>query len=1232
MGATDSWTSRNRLRESGDRQPAMTLGEWLDAMGAEDDERGDRGRRRAARPRHDDDPADDRILKSALAEIDARERRMERRTDDMLEALDRWMSRGDRPANGRPAEPGRLDAALDQIERRLSDIAGRIDERLAAPTPGAGHAELDARLADIGRRIDAAQAARRADPQDQERLARLESSLETLVKRLETRPGDAPAPLNGPRRRARPDIAAATAEIRAHQMKLEQAAQAPAGDLNDRLAAIAERLEAAQTRTIEAIAPAFDTMRSDIAALASRLQAPPPQQQQPDFSPLRDQLDSLKSAIVGAISDRPAVDAIRGEIASLGRRLDQPKPAVDIAPLQQQIASLATRLETPPASAQIDEEMAALRSAVVSAVRERDHLDPTRLLDGLESRIDAAGGRISNDVRSQIQVAILELRQAIEQTTPASDQSPLADEVRRLSDRLDASYARRDDGTTLARIESQLSNLSIRFDRLQAEPAAAMDGDQLERLAGEIRTMAREIGPASAVAKLEDQLQALDAKLEDVRSRPVAVSGKGASKAVAELSGLESMIRNLTERMEAAREDQNNGPARFDELQEQIRAVAEKLDRTDGAQSLSSIERTISDLFAQIDSLRQDRDSAAEMAARRAAEAAAREVADDVLRRAADIAGANPRLEALADDVSALRRTGDLVDRKTHETLEAIHSALEKIVERIGAVERDVLWGGATPTISESAPVPPAASVMASAPPAAPPLAPAPAPVAAPPAAPEPAPAATRARPVSPPQDADAPLTARLTGRRQTAVNPAVETPAGKSLFSIKLPFMGRAKPSAAAESAARPPAPNAATPAAARSANADLPLEPGSGRPAVAKPSNDAAAAMRTQLVAAARRASQLAVEETSAARAGKSASAEPEAEKGKSFLEARKKPILIGLAALVLAVLAVNVLTRTGGDIAPRTEEKVSAILPAAPADTAKRPQAAESTPAAPLDITPPPSSQVDTTVVGSIPKPGDAPPSAKPVEAPPSLIPAPAPIDASDLPTAITSPVLRDAALRGDPAAAYEVGVRLFDGRGVARDPKLALKWFERSANEGLAPAQFRVGNMYEKGVGVARDAKLAKLWYQRAADKGNAKALHNLGVLIAEGGDGKPDYAVAADHFTRAAKLGVRDSQYNIAILMARGLGVAQSMTDAYMWLSVAAQQGDDEAAKKRDEIGQRLSPAELASAKAAAQAFKPAPNDKFANDVAAPEKGWDAPIASPAPTPSRGKAKGDGSKV
>ena len=114
--------------------------------------------------------------------------------------------------------------------------------------------------------------------------------------------------------------------------------------------------------------------------------------------------------------------------------------------------------------------------------------------------------------------------------------------------------------------------------------------------------------------------------------------------------------------------------------------------------------------------------------------------------------------------------------------------------------------------------------------------------------------------------------------------------------------------------------------------------------------------------------------------------------------------------------------------------------------------------------------------------------------------------------------------------------------------------------------------------------------ARDYYEKAATQGHVRAMHNLAVIEAEGVEGKPDYAGAAQWFHRAADYGVRDSQFNLAILYARGMGVSQNLGQSYVWFDIAARQGDEDAARKRDEIAARLDAATLEAARKQASDF------------------------------------------
>ena len=198
------------------------------------------------------------------------------------------------------------------------------------------------------------------------------------------------------------------------------------------------------------------------------------------------------------------------------------------------------------------------------------------------------------------------------------------------------------------------------------------------------------------------------------------------------------------------------------------------------------------------------------------------------------------------------------------------------------------------------------------------------------------------------------------------------------------------------------------------------------------------------------------------------------------------------------------------------------------------------------------------------------------------------------------------LREAAEAGDTKALFELGSRYADGRGVKQDMGQASIWYEKSAELGFAPAQYRIGNLYEKALGVERDITRAKTWYQLAAEQGNASAMHNLAVLYAMGADGTPDNQSAARWFRSAADLGVKDSQFNLGILAAKGVGMPRSLEESYKWFALAAKSGDSDAASKRDEIANALTPDQLMQAKAAVELWKSAPVDPEANSVEIPE--------------------------
>lgn len=212
--------------------------------------------------------------------------------------------------------------------------------------------------------------------------------------------------------------------------------------------------------------------------------------------------------------------------------------------------------------------------------------------------------------------------------------------------------------------------------------------------------------------------------------------------------------------------------------------------------------------------------------------------------------------------------------------------------------------------------------------------------------------------------------------------------------------------------------------------------------------------------------------------------------------------------------------------------------------------------------------------------------------------------------ELPPATIGPnSLRQAAMKGDPSAEFEIGARFAEGKGVAQDLKQAVSWYQRAASKGFAPAQYRYASMLERGLGAKADLAKASVWYQRAAEQGIVKAMHNLAVLTS-GRDGVPaDHTLAMRWFTSAAEYGLVDSQFNLAIMHENGLGVEKDNREAYKWFSLAARAGDAEASKRRDVVKTKLSPSELREIDAQIESWRSKMADNAINDPRQAGEAW-----------------------
>ncbi len=1224
-----------RMREDGAR--AKRRSDRRSGRARDDGRDDEAGRRRGARTlsrkasarevswREADDA--EALIEDALASFERRANRGQEKTAralaDVAELIETSQGRRDREGRALESISQRLAEIEQRVGRgadegdyrpirgalsRLESGLGSLQNDNGGARSGAGLRDIDSKLAEIAANLErGAGPAGRAGEED--RLARIEGQIATLATQIERASTRTPLrAVAAASAAARPAAGDAVSQIMRRQRELDgdaplgfaaaRAAPRPPFDarrapseLETRLASIVERLERRLPGDDEAAgaaqpAAALTGLQGDIARMSQHIEK------------MREDIEKRPGAIAGA----DALEHVRREIAAVSRGLGELAPRGSISSLERAVREIADRLEI----ARIE----GVRDAVATPIEQlaRDlraglrELDPRAAIGALEQDVRAIAAKIEN----------LEVRGGVDPQTIRA----IFDQTREVRDLLSRAADASHSGE---RAQRELANLAARLDN-----GGGVAPAEIAHVVDEIRSAVSLSGGTGAVQALEQRIEKLsdriDAALSGAGGEQMAVFGDRLDKlhravaqslaaprstSTADTRQLEKLVQELADKVDRAA---SPGSGRDDlaALQTQIELLSRKIDRVgDRDESTAGLERMISDLFAQLNETRNEAFEAAENAARNAARDTVREALANVTTSGQG---------ELGREIANLRAIQDTSDQRTHATLKAVHATLERVVDRLATLEDDLVESRTT----------------------------------TPPSRQSPAVEAPVAQPASQP----------------VAPKPAAQTAASQSQGSTISAAAALARLKGVKPETRKAEAPSQRSAAPSVSLGQDVLIEPGAGlgrRPATqAEDAEDRSA--QAGFIAAARRAALAAQAASVAAEEGESVDAAEKAETGgrlaqvRSVYERRRKPILLSLAALIglLGALQIaRVYTRNSGladppaPITRQVDPAPSAVPPAgdqsplpaqpdkgaengAPSSPAKESGSAVGPKAemtAPTDASTPSAANAEAPAPRRVDAPSALPTMARQPRADARQI-DPAPVGAISRAAASMTPLptLEKAAAKGDAAAQYELASRYADGAQAPRDLGLAVKWFEKSAAKGVAPAQYRLGVLYERGLGVQRDMTSARSWYERAAESGNVRAMHNLAVLLADGG-GKPDYASAAKWFRRAAEYGVRDSQYNLAILYARGMGGPQDLVQSYAWFCAAADQGDADAAKKRDEVASRFDAKTLARAKAIAESYRPKQPSAAGNEVTPPPGGWqpsEGPAQDGRPTSQRPK--------
>ncbi|MHB8523031.1 MAG: tetratricopeptide repeat protein [Limisphaerales bacterium] len=188
------------------------------------------------------------------------------------------------------------------------------------------------------------------------------------------------------------------------------------------------------------------------------------------------------------------------------------------------------------------------------------------------------------------------------------------------------------------------------------------------------------------------------------------------------------------------------------------------------------------------------------------------------------------------------------------------------------------------------------------------------------------------------------------------------------------------------------------------------------------------------------------------------------------------------------------------------------------------------------------------------------------------------------------------MKMAAELGDPEAQAQIGIDLYQGKGVSKDDAQAVEWLRKAAKQGVVVAQDLLATVLvtqdrasqaerkeamewfrtaaEQGeacpeylLGVAynsgkpKDPALAVDWFRRAADQGLPVAEVALGKMYCQGESLRRDYQKGMELFQEAAKHGSADAEVEIGTIYVQGSGLnGPDPKEALRWFRRAAAKG------------------------------------------------------------------------
>ncbi|HHK73658.1 MAG TPA: hypothetical protein ENJ57_00685, partial [Rhizobiales bacterium] len=509
-------------------------------------------------------------------------------------------------------------------------------------------------------------------------------------------------------------------------------------DLSRELAELARQNAAAKGDDVKTGGHSEEDLTAALHELASRVESNERQTSE-ILSEFKDDLLLLTRGITpdGALPDQPeaaapplsppmmpaAPGAGNGELKNLEKALElvvnhiemtDKRNAEVLKSVQSRLSDLNARITALPSSdkkGNVDQlkQLEQRVSQLASRLDQESAEENARLYKELESRIS----HLTDDVNTNVEKKVAQFSERMEHIRPVHEDpaiQALKNDISRLESRVSQATEHYENDQRFQPLQDRMASLTQSLEQIRSTVAPA---EEVAELSGKIGSLAERLERTESslsglerVETLEDKLsglaERLDASLENTDPHP-------------QISDLDERVSTLAVQFENALKKTGSAEA-LSRIEQQCDRLAERLDMAENRfGDLDRFEDRIGQLFKAMDQSRAAAIDAAEKAAEQAAEKAAgkaieqfaasqEETLKELARDAADQAAEKMSLamkpqpatgmdeiysafQNLEQSVEDVRTNSDLIEKRTQDTLQAVHDSLETIVERLTSLE-----------------------------------------------------------------------------------------------------------------------------------------------------------------------------------------------------------------------------------------------------------------------------------------------------------------------------------------------------------------------------------------------------------------------------------------------------------------------------------------------------------------------------------------------------------------